>query len=129
MDRGKEPKRRPRKRRRPPMDPATRHSIYQRAGGRCDRCAAPLPGDAWECHHRQLRSRGGTDEPENLLALCASCHHVHVHGKPRQATEAGYMVPSWGDPATTPVLRHGRTWQLPTGRAWVPADTPTEGAA
>lgn len=119
---------RTRRLRRPGMDPGVRHTVYVRAGGRCDRCRVPLPGDRWECHHRMLRSRGGTDDPTNLLALCSTCHHEHVHGRVAEATRLGYLVPSWADPATTPVLRHGTTWQLPTERAWVPADAMPEGA-
>lgn len=119
---------RTRKMRRPTMPSGLRHEVYLRAGGRCDLCTAPLPGDQWEAHHRRLRSRGGADTHENLIALCATCHHDRVHANPAWATEHGYMVPSWGDPATTPILRHGTTWQQPTGRTWTAATPITEGA-
>lgn len=103
------------------MDKGLRHEIYLRAGGRCDCCAEPLPGDEWEAHHRQLRSRGGQDSHENLIALCSTCHHTRIHGHPEWATRHGFMVASWGNPATVPVHRHLTAWQQPTGRRWAPA--------
>ena len=38
-------------------------------------------GTAVHVHHRRYRSRGGTNNPVNLLALC-NAHHswVHAHG-------------------------------------------------
>lgn len=115
--------------RRGPMPTGMRHEVYVRAGGRCDCCAEPLPGDMWEAHHRQTRGRGGVDSHENLVALCSPCHHGQIHAHPAWATERGFLVPSWGNPATTPILRHGRTWQQPTGRAWTLAAPLTEGLA
>lgn len=97
--------------RRPAMDPDLRHAVFVRAGGRCERCRCPLPADAWEAHHRQLRSRGGPDTMANLVALCRDCHH-DVHAHPAAATASGFMVPSWADPATTPTHLHHTRWVL-----------------
>jgi HNH endonuclease len=49
-----------------------------RDGGLCQ-----VPGcsrAAAHAHHVTYRSRGGGDEPENLVALCAAHHLVGVHG-------------------------------------------------
>ncbi|WP_415171578.1 HNH endonuclease [Nocardioides sp.] len=100
------------------MDSDLRESIYARAGGNCDRCGVAMHPDAWECHHRKLRSRGGEDSHENLVALCPGCHRW-VHREPIIATAHGLIVPSWADPAERPVLRHGRAFWLPIGPHWV----------
>ncbi|MDQ8040488.1 HNH endonuclease signature motif containing protein [Cellulosimicrobium sp. XJ-DQ-B-000] len=96
-----------------------RMDVYARAGGRCDLCRIPLAGNAFDAHHRKLRSRGGEDSLENLVALHRHCHDW-VHHHPADATRLGFMVASHADPATTPLHLHGRTWVLPDGRAFVP---------
>ena len=48
-------------------------------------------------HHRQLRSQGGADSMENLIALHAKCHH-DVHMNPEWSYEHGWLVHSWDDP-------------------------------
>jgi len=48
------------------------YEVIKRARGRCSICGrkdVPL-----EIHHILPRSRGGTDSPDNLRALCRSCH-------------------------------------------------------
>jgi len=86
--------------------------VYARAGGRCERCGEPIHVTRFEAHHRRLRSQGGLDEPTNVVALDAVCHHVEVHGQPARAVEEGMIVPSWASPRTTPirVVRDGVTW-------------------
>lgn len=118
---------RPRRLKRAPMDVGLRHQVYVRAGGRCDCCGTPLPGDAWDAHHRVTRSRGGKDSLENLLALA---HHCHMRWHQRDMAEArqrGLMVNTNADPAAVPV-RRGERWYLPTGRTWTltldPSETP-----
>jgi len=108
--------------RRPAMDRSLRHQVYVRAVGRCEFCGVPLPGDAWDAHHRQLRSRGGPDSLPNLVALCRT-HHRWVHEHPAAATAVGFMVPSWADPDTTPLHLHGRRWVLP-GERYTLTDAP-----
>ena len=81
-----------------------RDAVYKRAGGRCDCCGLWIPQDAFDCHHRQLRSRGGKDVIENLVALKHE-HHMWVHQHPAESTDRGLMVPPWADPVDTPVRR------------------------
>lgn len=105
--------------RREPMPQDLREAVKARARGLCDCCGERLP-DVWDAHHRQLRSRGGKDTLENLVALKHG-HHMRLHDNPADATGRGLMVQSWEDPARVAILRHGRAWALPTGDTWTPA--------
>ncbi len=89
-----------------------REGVWLRESGRCLRCGRPLGeprSPSWSCHHRQLRSQGGSDGPENRAALCGSgttgCHGWAHHNR---ADAAGWVVPSHGDPARVPVLSWDR---------------------
>jgi HNH endonuclease len=89
--------------------------VRMRAGGRCEVCGVafgydddPFCGPA--LHHRKLRSQGGGHTPENLMLLHGLCHNLGsgaVHLNVAWSRERGYLVPSWADPDTTPVLLHG----------------------
>ena len=57
----------------------------RRARGKCELCKRPAPFDKapnepyLESHHIVWLSRGGTDRPENTVALCPNCHRkMHV---------------------------------------------------
>lgn len=106
-----------------------REVAYRRSGGWCEVCGTAITRDAYEAHHRKLRSQGGDDRPENLLALCpgpAGCHHARVHGGDRAAVEAaGWIVRRADDPATVPALVAGHGPVLLTAIGYVP----TRGAA
>jgi hypothetical protein len=53
--------------------------IYERDGYRC--LAPGCTGrQHLEAHHQKRRSDGGTDDPSNLLTLCAFHHRQGVHG-------------------------------------------------
>jgi hypothetical protein len=75
--------------------------IRDRDLGRCQ-----VPGcsrRAVHAHHVNPRARGGGDEPENLVALCA-CHHLRgIHG--------GYIRVSGRAP-------DGLVWELVGGAEW-----------
>lgn len=49
----------------------TRVAVLKRDRRRCCECGAP----ATDVHHRVARVNGGTDDLENLISLCAECHH------------------------------------------------------
>lgn len=56
-----------------------RQMIFARDGGRCQECGvaltqAPRYPNSFHLGHVQARTRGGTDEPSNYLALCADCN-------------------------------------------------------
>jgi hypothetical protein len=105
--------------------PLLREAVHARAGGRCDIGGGPLQLSRCEAHHRKLRSQGGPDELANLLVTCTACH-ARAHANPAWARERGYIVASHDDPATRPVLRHGRRWQLPTTHGWAPVEAPRD---
>ena len=42
---------------------------------KCELCGNPLK-ESLEVHHRHLMSEGGTNEEDNLISVCASCHKV-----------------------------------------------------
>lgn len=79
--------------------------VWSRSRGYCERCGSALP-DNWALHHRKLRSRGGLDTPDNLVALHHECHNLasnSIHNNPAHAKETGFMVSSWDDPAACPL--------------------------
>lgn len=92
--------------------------LTARANGCCERCGHTLDRAFTERHHRQRRRDGG-DRLANLLLLCSTgtglngigCHQW-ITEHPTEATEQGWIVPVWDDPATTPV-------RLPDGRLWL----------
>jgi hypothetical protein len=102
--------------RRPRLPVLVRRAVIDRAAGLCDFCGGILPELLVEAHHRKLRSRGGKDTIENLIALHPGCHHW-IHQHPEKATETGFMVHSWDDPATVPILLAQRYLCLP-GLSW-----------
>ncbi len=99
------------------MDPTLRSSIFDRSEGTCDLCGRAVDPNAWECHHRKLRSRGGRDSHANLVCLHPGCH-AWVHQNPIEATENGFMVPSGADPAAVPVRRFLAYFVYPSGTRW-----------
>lgn len=82
--------------------------IWRRCAGLCEYCGVAL-GDfeCFEAHHRKLRSRGGGDGPENIVATHPPCHD-RIHARPESSQENGFMVSSWDDPASIPLLYMGR---------------------
>ena len=72
---------------------AVRPLIRQRSQGRCEIGLPGCWGVARDPHHRKLRSRGGTNDPSNILDACGACHDW-AHANPALATELGLLVPS-----------------------------------
>lgn len=54
-------------------------------------------------HHRKRRSQGGTDDETNIMLVTPE-QHTWIHDNPEKAYELGWLVKSWQDPATVPVL-------------------------
>lgn len=76
-------------------------ALYIRSGGKCESCGFPIKDGPWHMHHRQLRSRGGPDTEENLLAVHPECHD-RIHRNPAHAGEVGQMVHEWENPGDIP---------------------------
>ena len=55
----------------------TRKDIYRREGYQCAVCGS---NRQLEIHHVIKRSRGGSNNPQNLVCLCHLCH-CQVHGE------------------------------------------------
>jgi len=58
---------------------ATRREVYRREGYACALCERP---GVIHIHHVRPRSLGGTNELDNLIALCPVCHAI-AHGEYR----------------------------------------------
>jgi HNH endonuclease len=86
------------------VTPELREGILTRDGFRCVRCGG---SDLLAVHHRLLRSQQGQDSAANLVLLCRADHEL-VHSRRVTVGEPeGFIVPSWGDPATVPVATLG----------------------
>lgn len=56
-----------------------RHAILARDNYQCQNCKTR--DGVFEVHHLVFRSKGGSDEPENLVTLCRKCHRDYHSGK------------------------------------------------
>jgi len=84
---------------------ALREQALERCQGYCEKCGASLY-ETFALHHRKLKSRGGKDVIENLLALHHECHNLgtnSVHLNVKVATENGWMVATHANPEEVPV--------------------------
>ena len=77
----------PEKRARQTIPPGLRRRIHERDRNRCQ-----APGcqrtQFLEIHHQRPVSRGGTNDPDNLVTLCRACHSlVHARRHDRQALD------------------------------------------
>lgn len=45
----------------------------------CQSCGCWMVREHAHPHHKVRRGEGGSDEPENLVALCAVCHILFIH--------------------------------------------------
>ena len=60
-----------------------RRQAWERDGGRCTVCGAPVSLDDCETHHVRPLSRGGGDEAANLRTVHHDCHPRGKHGRIR----------------------------------------------
>ncbi|MBF6374499.1 HNH endonuclease [Nocardia farcinica] len=109
------PKSRPRapRRRYTGATPAVLMLVKSRAGGRCERCAAPIPTTA-EVHHRIPRGMGGTrdprvNRPSALVVLCPQCHR-RIESYREKARLDGWLVRRTSNPTEVAIESrlHGR---------------------
>lgn len=56
-----------------------RREIYERGGGKCERCGKPIEYTEMQLHHVVPASMNGTNNPHNLMCLCRDCHKL-IHG-------------------------------------------------
>lgn len=84
---------------------ALREAVISRCQNYCEMCGNALT-NTFALHHRKLKSRGGKDTLDNLIALHHKCHNLgteSVHLNIKMATERGYIVPSYATPSDYPL--------------------------
>jgi hypothetical protein len=79
----------------------SRDAVKARSGGQCELGILGCTGQATDWHHR-LRRSSGNHSPANGLHACANCHRF-AHAHPAISRLAGWIVPTWETPETTPV--------------------------
>jgi len=83
----------------------TRRAVYRREDYACALCERP---DVIHIHHVRPRSMGGTNELDNLIALCPVCHAI-AHGE----YELNYQFPFDKETAQAAIVYYlgiSRTW-------------------
>jgi hypothetical protein len=89
------------------VDKKVAQKVIERAGGYCEKCGGTLY-EAYNLHHRKLKSRGGVDPVAPLIAGHNYCHIQQkdsIHDNPEESERMGFMCPSWVDPAEHPLIR------------------------
>jgi hypothetical protein len=84
---------------------ALREAVLARCQNYCELCGNALT-DTFALHHRKLKSRGGKDTIDNLVALHHACHNMGnnaVHLNVQKATVSGHMVPTYATPSEYPL--------------------------
>lgn len=87
-------------RHRPPREvwAELRRLVWERDGGRCVRCRAPLTFETFHCDH--IRSgKLGSNALANLRVLCRRCHVLRADNRHRgmiaAALRDGVIPPNW----------------------------------
>jgi len=62
-----------------PIPSMVRKQIFQEANSQCALCENSDVA-ALEIHHIDARKNKGSDQPENLILMCANCHRKATHG-------------------------------------------------
>jgi len=57
-------------------DPERRRKLFERDGWRCSYCGDPVNSETATLDHKVPRSKGGTNEPENLATCCFICNSI-----------------------------------------------------
>ena len=71
-----------------------RDEVKNRANLRCEiRVWDICEGRVHQIHHKLRRSQGGTNDLDNLLAACNSCHQ-YAHDHPVEAYAKGWLIRS-----------------------------------
>ena len=81
---------------RTPVDDLTRAAVFHRDGGLCVYCRASIDDTDMEVDHLVASSRGGSNDPKNLVTACAACNgekgvvHVRAYVYDRKLTGKNY---------------------------------------
>lgn len=91
-----------------------RRRVLLRADNTCERCCRSTVSTGGQIHHRSARrmgGRAGANIAPNLVLLCHDCH-AFVESHREEGAYSGYIVPSWEDPETVPMLDCLDRWFL-----------------
>lgn len=83
-----------RRRKRDAVYPERRLAVWERAGGLCEWCTAPMT----DVHHKAGRLGPDPHRLSNLVGLCRACHE-RAHREPEWARSVGLSVSRLGKPA------------------------------
>ena len=73
-----------------------RERVLQRDGYLCQACRTKgRVTPAGEVHHVVALSRGGTDDPDNLLSLCGPCHQQETDALMGRRRGPGFTADGW----------------------------------
>ena len=61
------------------IDHDIRLSVLNRDNNRCIKCGSD---EHLQVHHKVYKSKGGSDDEENLITLCEACHAEEHKGEP-----------------------------------------------
>ena len=53
--------------------------VKSRQQYKCACCGVTYPAYVLDVHHIKRRSDGGSNQPSNLVAVCANCHRIIHH--------------------------------------------------
>ena len=87
-----------------------REVLLLRQAGVCWWCLTPITdasGAGCAEHHRKSRKHPDAERVSNKVLLHHVCHNLgtgSVHLNVAEARRRGFIVPSWGDPAETPLV-------------------------
>lgn len=92
-----------------------RELVAIRDGHYCARCGRSITNYPHSVHHRFARGMGGSrdprvNDPRNLIRVCGTgttgCHG-HIHSRPTQSREHGWIVSDLGELATPMRSKYG----------------------
>lgn len=66
-----------------------RAAVLRRCNFRCEQCGRP---GRLEVHHKAKIREGGSDDLDNLEALCRACHFAQHKRKPRTPERAEWIA-------------------------------------
>jgi hypothetical protein len=103
------------KRPRPLISGPTRALVFDRCNARCVYCDRAIgPRTKWQIDHVVPRSKGGTDDPDNLVVSCPACNAA-------KADNLGYICPDCEGYAWVAAYARGhqRTCERRAIRQWM----------
>jgi 5-methylcytosine-specific restriction endonuclease McrA len=68
-----------------------RYTIYRRDRGMCQVCGSRV-GRMWDIGHLVDRCVGGSDDPSNLVLMCAHCNRVEKPITPTRAEALAWLA-------------------------------------